>query len=186
MSSSKITKNKVTLTDSQKYELCLYANENKKTRSDYIDWVEQKWDVRIDKSTVTRILKTKEKRLSSDQINSTQKRHKSVTFPELELALKEFILSYQHRIILSDAILIEKAKLLARGLGVPENTLLFSSGWLYSFKKCNGIQQIKLQGEAASANEIAIEEAIPLLQNKCAEYTCDRVYNMDETGLFYR
>jgi Fission yeast centromere protein N-terminal domain len=73
MSSSKITKNKVTLTDSQKYELCLYANENKKTRSDYIDWVEQKWDIRIDKSTVTRILKTKEKRLSSDQINSTQK-----------------------------------------------------------------------------------------------------------------
>jgi Tc5 transposase DNA-binding domain len=102
------------------------------------------------------------------------------------LALKEFILSYQYRIILSDAILIEKAKLLARGLGVPENTLLFSSGWLYSFKKRNGIQQIKLQGEAASANEIAIEEAIPLLQNKCAEYTCDRVYNMDETGLFYQ
>ncbi|CAG8536451.1 11517_t:CDS:2, partial [Diversispora eburnea] len=84
--------------------------------------VEQIWGVRIDKSTVTRILQTKEKWLSSNQINSIQ-----------------------------------------------------------NFKKCNGIQQIKLQGEAASANEIAIKEAIPLLQNKCAEYTCDWIYNMDET-----
>jgi len=29
---------------------------------------------------------------------------------------------------LSDAILTEKAKLLASGLGIPENTLQFSSG----------------------------------------------------------
>jgi Tc5 transposase DNA-binding domain len=102
------------------------------------------------------------------------------------LALKEFILSYQHRVILSDSILIEKAKLLATGLGVPENTLLFSSGWLYGFKKRNNIHQIKLQGEAASANEASIEEALPLLQSKCANYTSERIYNMDETGLFYQ
>lgn len=169
--------------------MCLYANNNKKFRSEYVEWVEQKWGVKIDKSTITRILQTKEKRLSNDQIDqidSTQKRHKSVTFPELELALKEFILSYQHRVILSDSILIEKAKLLAIGLGVPENILLFSSGWLYGFKKRNRIQQIKLQGEAASADEVSIEEALPLLQNKCANYTPERIYNMDETGLFYR
>jgi hypothetical protein len=186
MSSSKVTKKKVTLTDAQKYELCLYANNNKKTRPEYVEWVEEKWGVKIDKSTVTRILQNKEKHLSDDQINSTQKRHRSVTFPELELALKEFVLRYQDKAILSDSILIEKAKQLATGLGVPENTLLFSSGWLYGFKKRNGIQQEKLQGEAASANEIAIEEALPLLQNKCANYTLERIYNMDETGLFYR
>jgi len=49
------------------------------------------------------------------------------------------------RIILSDAILVEKAKLLANGLGVPENALQFSSGWLQGFKKRNGIRQEKLQ-----------------------------------------
>ncbi|CAB5373555.1 unnamed protein product [Rhizophagus irregularis] len=97
----KKVKKKVFLTDAQKYELCLYANNNKRTRAQYADWVEQKWG---------------------------------------------------HRAILSDAILIEKAKLLASGLGIPENVLQFSSGWLQGFKKRNGICQQKLQGEAASAD----------------------------------
>jgi hypothetical protein len=184
--SPKTPKKKVTLTDAQKYELCLYANHNKKTRVQYADWVEEKWGVRVDETTITRILQTKEKRLTTEVIHPEQKRHKPVTFPELELALKEFVLNYQHRTILSDAILVEKAKLLANGLGVPENTLQFSSGWLQGFKKRNGIRQEKLQGEAASANEAAIIEALPLLRNKCANYPLERIYNMDETGLFYR
>ena len=48
------------------------------------------------------------------------------------------------------------------------------------------IGQVKLQGEADSANGDVIAEALPLLQNKCAEYPLERIYNMDETGLFYR
>ncbi|CAG8735374.1 16801_t:CDS:2, partial [Rhizophagus irregularis] len=127
-----------------------------------------------------------EKRLITEVIYPEQKRHKPVTFPELELALKEFVLNYQHRTILSDAILVEKAKLLANGLGVPENMLQFSSGWLQGFKKRNGIRQEKLQGETASANETAIMEALPLLHNKCVNYPLERIYNMDETGLFYQ
>ncbi|GES96196.1 CENP-B homolog protein 2-like [Rhizophagus clarus] len=62
---------------------------------------------------------------------------------ELELALKEFVLRYQHQTILSDAILIEKAKLLASELGVPEDTLQFSSSWLQGFKKRNGILNVQ-------------------------------------------
>src|SRR6266496_4781980 len=164
---SKTPKKKVTLTDAQKYELCLHANNNKKTRVQYADWVEAKWGVRVDETTITRILQTKEKRLITEVIHPEQKRHKPVTFPELELALKEFVLNYQHRTILSDAILVEKAKLLANGLGVPENTLQFSSGWLQGFKKCNGIRQQKFQGEAAPADQTAIIEALPLLREKC-------------------
>ncbi|CAG8548017.1 7814_t:CDS:2, partial [Diversispora eburnea] len=73
-----------------------------------------------------------------------------ITFPELELVLKEFVLSYQHRVILSDYILIEKAKLLATGL-------------------------------VSLTNEVSIEEALSLLQNKCADYSPEQIYNMDET-----
>jgi hypothetical protein len=119
-----MTKKKITLSDFQKYELCLYARENKKSRAQYIDWVEQKWGVRVDQSTITRILQTKNARLAaSEVVNPAAKRHKAVVVPELELALKEFVLTYQHRAILSDALLIEKAKLLADELEVPEGTL---------------------------------------------------------------
>src|ERR1044072_4029458 len=163
-------KKKITLSDSQKYELCLYADEHKLTRTQYINWIEEKWGVRVDESTITRILQSKNKRLTTDLTHPEKKRHKSVTSPELELALKEFVLNYQHRTILSDALLIEKAKLLANGLEIPEGTLKFSSGWLQGFKKRNGINQEKLQGEAASTDQSIILEALPLLHNKCAEY----------------
>ena len=179
-------KKKVTLTDAQKYELCLYANSNKMSWVQYVNWVEQKWGVVVDQTTITRILQTKDKRLSSEINNPEKKRHKPVIFPELKLALKEFVLINQHKAILSDAILIEKAKLLANGLGIPENGLQFSSGWLQGFKKRNGIRQQKLQGEAGSADQTAILEALLLLRAKCADYPLERIYNMDETGLFYR
>ena len=68
-------------------------------------------------------MQTKDARLASEVVNPATKCHKAVVVPELELALKEFVLTYQHRVILSDALLIEKAKLLANELEVPEGTL---------------------------------------------------------------
>ncbi|CAB5376754.1 unnamed protein product [Rhizophagus irregularis] len=167
-------KKNISLSDIQKYELCLYARDNKKTRTQYVDWVEQKWGVRVNESTITRTLQSKEKRLTTELANPEAKHHKPVAVPKLELALKEFVLCYQHKTILSDAILIEKAKLLANELEVPQGTLQFSNGWLQKFKECNSICQVKLHGEANSADENAITEALPLLQNKCAEYPPDQ------------
>lgn len=179
-------KSKTTLTDSQKYEFCLYAQNNQKTRSQYVDWIEEKWKVRVDESTISRILKSKDSRLNTEVTNPKAKRHKSVTFPQLELALREFILNYQHQTALSDAILVEKARLIAVGLGISQDSLQFSPGWLYKFKERHGIHQQKLQGEVASANQEAIIESLPLLHDKCSKYPMERIYTMDETGLFYR
>lgn len=93
---------------------------------------------------------------------------------------------YQDKLILTDAIIIEKAKLLANGLDIPKETLKFSNGWLQKFKIRNGICKQKLYGEAASVDQSIITKSLPLLQEKCNEYSLDRIYNMDETGLFYR
>ena len=71
-------------------------------------------------------MKTSDKRLTLEVINPVAKRHKAVIIPELELTLKEFVLTYQNKTILSDALLIEKAKLLADKLEVPEGTLQVS------------------------------------------------------------
>ena len=54
-------KKRVILNNDQKHELCLYASENKMIRVQYVDWIEQKWGVRVDETTITRILQTKEK-----------------------------------------------------------------------------------------------------------------------------
>ena len=107
-------KKKVTLTDTQKYELCLYARDNNKlTRSKYVNWIEQKWGLRVDESTITRILQTKDKRLTTEVINPDAKRHKSVIVPELELALKEFVLNYQHKSILVMQTVLKQKSLMS-------------------------------------------------------------------------
>ncbi|CAG8630077.1 1838_t:CDS:1 [Paraglomus brasilianum] len=58
-------KSKTTLTDSQKYELCLYARDNKKSRAEY---VETKWQVRVNESTITQILQRSNQLLSEEEI----------------------------------------------------------------------------------------------------------------------
>ena len=68
-------------------------------------------------------MQTKDKRLTTEVINPEAKRYKTVAAPELEFVLKEFVLTYQHKTILSDALLIEKAKSLADELEVPQGTL---------------------------------------------------------------
>ncbi|CAG8810213.1 25417_t:CDS:2, partial [Dentiscutata erythropus] len=73
----------------------------------YVDWIEQQWGVR---------------------------RQRAITYPELDQALKEFVLIYQNNPILSDAIFVKKAKLLANSLGISESALNFSHGWLDKFK----------------------------------------------------
>ncbi|CAB5357732.1 unnamed protein product [Rhizophagus irregularis] len=177
---------RTTLSEIQKRELCIYARDNKRIQAEYVNWIEEKWSVRVNESTITRILQTAEERLGSETINPNSKRQKSVTYPELEFALKEFVLNYQHRTVLSDAILIEKARMIANGLDIFQDALHFSSGWLQKFKDCNGIRQRKLEGEASSADEAAIAIALPLLRERCSNYPLKRIYNMDETGLFYR
>ena len=56
-----IPKKRVFLIDAQKYELCLYANNNKKIRARYVNWAEEKQGVRVDETTITRILQNKDK-----------------------------------------------------------------------------------------------------------------------------
>ncbi|CAG8701660.1 22300_t:CDS:2, partial [Racocetra persica] len=122
--------------------------------------------IRVDENTISYILKTREERLNSEVINPDAKRHRAVNYPELDLALREF--------------------LLAEGLEIPQEALQFSNGWLEKFKDQNRIRQRHLEREAESADEIAISNTLPMLKDKCSNYPVERIYNMDETGLFYR
>lgn len=114
------------------------------------------------------------------------KRSRAVTYPELDDALHEWVLQNQAYIILSNAIITEKAKTFAKLLNIPEAQLKFSTGWLSRFKKRHGIAKIKLHGEDALADVDAAAVAIPELNRLLAQYHLQDIYNMDETALFYR
>ncbi|GBB96889.1 hypothetical protein RclHR1_28630001 [Rhizophagus clarus] len=68
-----------TLTETQKQELCIYARDNSnRIQTQYISWIEEKWGVTVNKSTIIRILQTAKERLNSKIISSNKKRLRTV------------------------------------------------------------------------------------------------------------
>ncbi len=61
-----------------------------------------------------------------------------------------------------------------------------SDGWLSSFKEWNELKSFKHHGEAASAKIEDVEVECEQIKVICADYALKDIYNMDETGLFYR
>ena len=89
-------------------------------------------------------------------------------------------------ITLTDLLIKEKARIFAQAFNIPESNLTFSNGWLEKFKKRNHIQRYRAHGEAGSAPLESLSEERMKLRRLLGRFTLDRIYNIDETGLFYR
>src|SRR6185369_15960584 len=135
----------------------------------------------IHPSTICHLMKQKENIVG----DPSAKRQRTVQYPEIENALYEWVLRSQDKIILTDAILTEKAKNFAQLLNIPSDNFKFSCGWLSKFKKRHNITQIVKHGEDASADNNAIIIAIPQLREILKEYDLKDIFNMDKTGLFF-
>jgi hypothetical protein len=68
--------------------------------------------------------------------------------------------------------------------GIKEFTA--SNGWLHNFIKRHNLKNIPLHGESGSVDENEIRNPLNDLRTKILSYNEADVYNMDETGLFYR
>ncbi|CAG8642584.1 9743_t:CDS:1, partial [Cetraspora pellucida] len=54
------------------------------------------------------------------------------------------------------------------------------------FKKCNGLRKITMHDEAASTLLETLSVKHIKLQELLSHYDSEDIYNVDETGLFYR
>ncbi|CAG8564353.1 28772_t:CDS:2, partial [Gigaspora margarita] len=122
--------------------------------------VKKEFGLEVHPTTIGHLIKNK------DDIgdNLSTKRQKIVQYPDLENTLFEWILQNQNQIIISDAILIEKAKKFAKLLNIPDSDFKFSYGWLYKFKRRHELGQIKKHGEDASVDNDVVADAIPKLR----------------------
>ena len=117
------------------------------------------------------------------------------TYKKMEEALKIWIEDMQMRqgfltgsMIQTQALAIQEHLLVKEGKSASDMKFTASQGWLHNFIKRIGLQHVKLQGEAASSNVEAAEQAKIELQRviKEAGYTPDQVWNCDETGLVWK
>eukprot|EP00731_Ephydatia_muelleri_P018687 Em0011g727a len=67
-----------------------------------------------------------------------------------------------------------------------DGQLILSNGWLSRWKGRHGVFSVRLHGEAGGADEQGVARAQRELPGIIEKYRPEDVFNIDETGLFYR
>jgi hypothetical protein len=86
------------------------------------------------------------------------------------------------------SLAIAKTKSIASSLSIPETDFKASWQWLSRFKMRRGLQKMLLHGEGTEVNKSdpGLLATLNDLYAIIAQYDLENVYNMDETGLFFR
>ena len=84
----------------------------------------------------------------------------------------------------SGPMIKEKALKFANDLGYSD--FKASNGWLNSFQKRNNIVFKTQTGERGEVNMDTVNDWIERIPSLCDGYEPRNIFNMDETGLFYR
>ena len=118
--------------------------------------------------------------------NSAYISNRFTQFPELDKALQIWTSQVVAAgLPLTDMILQQKGIELAQKLSIEEE-LKFTNGWVWKFKKWNGLQKVHFSGEANSAPLATLPEERLRLRTLLSSYNKEDIYNADETGLFFR
>ena len=110
-------------------------------------------------------------------------------FTELEDMLYIWVDSMrQANLPIPPSLAIAKAKNIASSLSISEDDFKASWQWLSRFRVRRGLQKVLLHGEGAEVNKDDPEllEALQGLYAEIDRYDAENIYNMDETGLFFR
>ncbi|KAH8815829.1 Tc5 transposase DNA-binding domain-containing protein [Xylogone sp. PMI_703] len=138
-----------TLTDSDRRRMCQYHEENPTVKQTEIGAM-----FGVERSTVSKVLRQREKYLFPEDRSSSPVKRAKGKFPDIERALANWVRNSQKQgIPLTDAAIKEKARFFATTVGNNENPLKTNSAsWLEKFKQKNGIGGGKLTRRASETN----------------------------------
>lgn len=149
--------------------------------------------------TVRRIKKNEHqlrKTVSNAAISSAVKTVRTAQFAKIDRHLMQFVqfcrqarkpvtlatLSYRALRIRDKLLLSESDARVKREL----EKFCASKNWCLAFTKRHALRSQSLHGEAGSVNALAVAGEISQLRSDLAQYPPDHIYNMDETGLFFK
>ncbi len=180
---------RIEITMAEKKALCQFKVKNSKaTYDDMMSWFKKSFDKPIGRSTVGDIIRAKDKWMgknTSTKVLQQCTRDCSPKYQQLEDALFIWLNNMiSKHVSVSDMMLVEKAKQFGADLGITD--FGYSNGSLQGFKERRGIKSHTYHGESESADMTLVQEGREALQQTLSRFMPDDIYNMDETGLFFR
>lgn len=179
------------ITATQRIELRQYARIHPRLRQAQLAaWFTDKYHP-ITQATVSESLSSKYKELEEKELGqytASLQKARVQRWPDLEEALLQWHIRVEKDVPISDALLKTKAEWFwsrlqpYQGMAVPQ----FSNGWLLGFKKRHGIRQRIRHGEAASIDEVDLQQQLIAVQAIASQFHPSDIYNCDETGLFWK
>ena len=135
--------------------------------------------------------------LDQQMVQEDKQKYRACKWPELEEALYEWQLRKENqRVVLTGAILKEMAGEFFRKLAVViphyQNTeFKASTGWFDEYKSRHKVRQRARHGESGKVDRETLEADLVEIRNEIKSWLGDDfsfrdVYNMDETGLFWK
>jgi len=115
----------------------------------------------ISQSTVSKVLRNKEKYLADDPSKSPVKRNKG-KFPDVERALGNWVKKQNNTgVKLTDEAIREQARLLSVAIGEPDSkSKITNNAWLESFKLKHRVNGVKSRRSPMSASEVSSSSTI--------------------------
>jgi hypothetical protein len=178
-----------TISDAQRKALRIFASETrpKPTQKACAVWFQEKFGRIIDRTTVSRTLSSQYNYLDNGEAGTTS-RKSTAHWPLLDEALFQWQRRHVEKgfPITGPLIRLKAAEYWKKIPMYKDQTMpAFSDGWLTGFKRRYSIKWHTFHGEAASVPD-SIHHEMKAIQVICDEYAPEDIYNMDETGLYWR
>ena len=124
--------------------------------------------------------------MDKNKVRFSVQRCIALKYPEIEERVIEFIsLARSQRLPVSMRLIRERALMTAESLKI--NSFKASPGWLEKFLRRTSVQpSFKLHGKGNSQLSKNHLTRIEEIRQIASEYDVSNIYNMDESGLFYR
>lgn len=154
----------------------------------------------IGERTLTRIKSEAtdvKRKVEANVINTNLKAIRVLKFPDLDAKLLEFVsLCRQVKKPVTLAALSVRALLLKNRILLSNDisdkhredveSFQASKTWALAFTKRHALRSVSLHGEAGSVDVAKVARSIAEIRKRLEEYDIDCIFNVDETGLFYK
>ncbi|CAN0413013.1 unnamed protein product, partial [Pylaiella littoralis] len=150
-------------------------------------------DFGVGKAYITKLMKPERiaslEKSRDMEVNLDAKRTPTPVNADLEARLNQWIKIARQRfettkLGLSGLMIQTQATRFASDMNVTDFTA--SNGWLHRFLGRYGFAHINLHGEAGDVDRGKAEREIAKIREQLEEFDVELIFNMDETGLFYR